>query len=1774
MENGVQRTHERLEEQLLRYIETEYLGKNDALRKMCHDELLREGILFRQPYIESSPSYQPGVAWSEFRDIPNDIQKIMQKLSELKLGVYPRPWYHQQESLSRFYQRNDLFVTTGTGSGKTECFLWPMISRLIHEAISTPDAWNIRGVRVILMYPMNALVSDQIGRLRRTLGSTQFYDYFNQTTSGQRIPQFGMYTGRTPYPGVHAPSKDKEVSKSLRKHLLDPDESIRTRLKEMGKYPGKYDLENFIQHLDRGKHFTHDRDVELITRQEMQQKTPDILITNYSMLEYMLVRNIENSLWENTRRWLDCDPKNRLLFVIDESHMYRGAAGGEVALLIRRFLHRLKIERDRIQFILTSASIPADENTDQKIKQFAADLTAGQPSRFALIRGKEVVPDTTVGNEWIPISSDSRSETKLSQNSEISHTTQNHEDICQQIRQFGQWINARNISDPPCSEETLHERLYDYLNQLLPMRRLMRQCRGNATPLSELAKVVFPDLSDKSAAADGVNTLLAIAPLAKKNGQMLFSTRMHMMFRGLNGLYACSNPFCDQKCSSDNTWSLGKVYVNIFRDRCKCGGKIYILMNDRTCGAVFLKGYMKDGEDFVWNRPGIFRDEDLREVHFYVLNAEEPYSKNRDWNLGWLECNTGHLYYDDTHAGQSGFIQVIWAKKPQTIDGRSNLCTFTVCPQCGKKPVHITDFTTRGNEPFFNLVSEQFRMQSPSISDPEQLKLTPNAGRKVLLFSDSRQSAARLALNLSDASDENAMSQVLTLAAIKLQKWAEENGRDPELYRLYPMFLKLAIEKDLYFFYGDDDQEFRKSMERIRHIDMNTIMTRYNQDKFTAPQLYYYHLLKLLCNSFRTLTDRGLCWIAPTDDVIQSYYQSNPDDSLSKEEFSILFAVICDHMSTTHYALGHKIKNAIRRKLNPYPSFGVKSGNIIHESLKRHFEKLAFTDNQIEKVCEVIEEEAMTEMTEPDSSNSGEIFLNLHNIILHSEPSHDWYKCTRCGRIFPFILRDHCALCGGENPFKMTEQDFDQVAFWRDPILKAINDKTPILRINVEEHTAQLSYKDSRQQVWSVTEDYEMRFQNMYVENQRPVDVLSCTTTMEVGIDIGSLTAVGLRNVPPKRENYQQRAGRAGRRGTAVSTIVTFTGDGPHDSWYFSHPENMITGSPNLPWIDVENTRLIRRHIAVILLKRYLEQYPEENQSTEDSIPCDLSTMGVISFSECNLNTIDARLRAMDFTAEEIYRLIPEKRGKMFQNLRGEAIDEIRKALQKVQEFPDNYRELDYSSQRKKRVDPREKSLLDVMLEEGVFPSYSFPRNIVGFHIEDENGTIVKKPDRSLDIAISEYAPGRHMVVDKKTYVSGGIYSTASRFRSGYYEKPAAPFFEHSDYYKRIYLCENSACKWLGLERPQDGCCPFCGKSLPPSEHYMLTPWGFAPRNGTAEPSANGDDDMTFAEEPCYSTTPKECDMQKIATFRWMRYARRENQPLIILNKGIQSKGFMVCDKCGAATICTDSHSPPKDKLKRPYRIQGSNCSHELRNVFLGCKFLTDMLVCEIDLSSKEINATPENRWLDTALLTLSEATVLAAGRLLDVDFNDIQCGYRLRRSQENDQIYGDIFLYDSLSSGAGYCAALAHQVEELFQEIRKTLDCNCEDACHQCLKHYRNQRQHWRLNRYAAIELLDWCCDGRLAPPIPTDKQWNMLNSLFSLLEQERIILKRDSGKIVACHNDEQKIVYIHPDMWSVHNLCIPKDAIRLPATEIRTALPQTYSTIYEHFNPNTAFH
>lgn len=389
---GVKFAHEAIKNRLIDYIGTDYLGKNDDLRISCISELEKKGILFQEPYIEANQSYLTVKNGIDSADCPDDVKLILREMIMRNIGVFKNPYLHQVESLENYYHSKDLFVSTGTGSGKTECFMWPIATKILMEQMHSPDSWEKRGIRTIMLYPMNALVSDQMGRLRKMIGNVDngYQDIIKKLAPGSRVPQFGMYTGRTPYPGSFDPKQNTKYAETLERDILTQLDEVKNKLRELGKYPSKYDLEHFKELLKSGNELITDpRDAELITRQEMQMFCPDILITNYSMLEYMLMRPIEKTIWSSTKEWLKSSSHNKLLFIIDEAHMYRGSTGGEVALLIRRVLYKLGISRDKVQFILTSASVPAD--SDELIYRFACELTAQNFNEhsFVIIRGQK-----------------------------------------------------------------------------------------------------------------------------------------------------------------------------------------------------------------------------------------------------------------------------------------------------------------------------------------------------------------------------------------------------------------------------------------------------------------------------------------------------------------------------------------------------------------------------------------------------------------------------------------------------------------------------------------------------------------------------------------------------------------------------------------------------------------------------------------------------------------------------------------------------------------------------------------------------------------------------------------------------------------------------------------------------------------------------------------------------------------------------------------------------------------------------------------------------------------------------------------------------------------------------------------------------------------------------------------------------------------------------------------------------------------------------------------
>ena len=183
MSQGANFIQKQLRENLEDYICSQYFGKVPLLLEAARTRFAQEGVLYQQPYVESSPAYKTMANGIWKADLADWLKEFFMKLAREGLGVYDTPFSHQVEALSTAVGGRDLFVSTGTGSGKTECFMWPIMAKLASEAHDAKKSWCKRGVRAIILYPMNALVSDQVGRLRRLFGDREnkFIRIFRET---------------------------------------------------------------------------------------------------------------------------------------------------------------------------------------------------------------------------------------------------------------------------------------------------------------------------------------------------------------------------------------------------------------------------------------------------------------------------------------------------------------------------------------------------------------------------------------------------------------------------------------------------------------------------------------------------------------------------------------------------------------------------------------------------------------------------------------------------------------------------------------------------------------------------------------------------------------------------------------------------------------------------------------------------------------------------------------------------------------------------------------------------------------------------------------------------------------------------------------------------------------------------------------------------------------------------------------------------------------------------------------------------------------------------------------------------------------------------------------------------------------------------------------------------------------------------------------------------------------------------------------------------------
>ena len=590
-------TTDHLKESVASYLESQYRISHPLVFAERSEYLRRSGVVAQEPFIESTPAFSTG---RYIRDLesqePDAAPAGLGKLMEYGVPIGRFPLYtHQEEALlASVGDTPNLLIATGTGSGKTEAFVLPILSKILRES----ERWQaLEGVtpaegifengrwlhsrrnekrpaalRAIILYPMNALVNDQMSRLRRVLALNGSPEYQRDRLNGNLI-HFGMYTSLTETTGEPGNAyKRNRFDRYIKQRSMEW-ESIPESVRRLGNWP----MPN---------------SPEMLCRWDMQATPPDILVTNYSMLEYMLLRPLESNIFEMTRKWLAESPDNTLTLVLDEAHTYTGARGTEVAHLVRRLKESLGIRSGdgKLRAIATSASIPVDQKGGENLlKKFSADLFGEPPETFTLIQaGIDKTNARPTGDKTI-------------------------------MDGFAKFHDRFTLTDPwpameelstclglPLPDRSLDARvaMYDLLEDNNEVLWLRDRVARDATLLSELTleqwSVGSSDDAKKRATAGVLAAGSFARPEPNSDTQPLLSIRVHPFFRGVPGFWACMNPKCSEVPDQfRGERPIGKLYSDP-RIWCDCGSRVLEVFTCRKCGLLFLGGIPDEGPGSLW----------------------------------------------------------------------------------------------------------------------------------------------------------------------------------------------------------------------------------------------------------------------------------------------------------------------------------------------------------------------------------------------------------------------------------------------------------------------------------------------------------------------------------------------------------------------------------------------------------------------------------------------------------------------------------------------------------------------------------------------------------------------------------------------------------------------------------------------------------------------------------------------------------------------------------------------------------------------------------------------------------------------------------------------------------------------------------------------------------------------------------------------------------------------------------------------------------------------
>jgi Lhr-like helicase len=1452
--------YEKLKEQYFKYIDTAFSVDDLEFKTKRKEEYLPEGrdlnnVLAQEPYLElikPYPSSGKKITDLSIDDIINkdgtnyfsnqEELELFQKFCLSGLVEESRPLYqHQIEMIKNYAKGNNCIITTGTGSGKTESFLLPLFAYLTKQLskwkqtqenqlefnwFNVPTRHTPGGIphytakaqreqsnrkasiKAIILYPMNALVDDQMTRLRKAIDSEKAEEFYAEYCSNHRI-FFGQYNGATP------------ISSEI--NTQEKHNELREKIHELQRYWNKIRtiISNGTLSQDKIEDIIYTSQKiggsELLTRFDMQETPPDIFITNYSMLNIMLMRDREDCVFSKTKEWLEEDRENNIFhLIVDELHLNRGSSGTELALLLRLVEYRLGLSPDHPQLRILASSASLDPNNDDSKKYITDFFGIDFNAKFKIVK-----------------------ETRVEENFEDDIIDK---ELLKKFYEETQKSNQKRTEDELVNEIFGNNFLLTNSNQI--KNTILKGFENNESKhtfsLSEVNAKLFGLDSDYTP----LKGLLRLRALYDENKYKdikgnLPRVRFHLFFKNVDDLHTVAGEKNKLILNSSLTKVNGKkVFQNLYCDECGTlfyggrrfnrNGRLEMLPISREYENMPDLNLDKRPEYLMHNEFIVFWPNKMlnKELNIESESFNEVNNLTGLWRKAILHIQKGTISFEQNDENKreylSGFIYEV-----NNQDVKALPCQ---CPQCAqsyrykkfiKSPIRT--FRTGYSQVTQVLASSLLKQLSPNEVD----------NRKLLIFSDSRSAAADLSNklernNYSDVLRKNVFriglfnSNEIRLEAENFFETRNENEWNwHNLSEEIKAFCQIHFPGRIIDLQEDEGIYFHRTLiercfNRMVEVNNKTIPIKNLMPTRDNPGLLFKEFLIRGINpvgndySFqKSINGRGhLNWYEifnlengqfdevniqnPEGSELYQRLQSEFNEQIcnvlfGRHQFAIesmakgfisfpegQLQQIYTELGNNGVNLSESTKNTIKEFVDSFlrilgykfrhigasysPGRNINSFSVlgINSAYRKYIDGVFETKlDFIEKTTFVnIFLNVLNEFNTKQFPN-GDIYYPFINperfdITLLS-PDDVVYKCSNCGANHGHFSAGVCAHCFEplDINHQLTAREVWEKNFYADS-------EEPI-RMHTEELTGQTDAKDSKNRQKAFKNIFLDSIANSSSKKAEQIDVLSVTTTMEVGVDIGSLEATMMANMPPERYNYQQRVGRAGRGGQAFSIALTLCRGNSHDSYYYSNLDGMVNAKPPTPFIPIEkNSEISKRIFYKELLRDIFRQKGVVNKVLSVNPNEDFQdTHGEFgSYNDFVVELSITENEFVDFANSVLERAELKELAKNLNfsndfyntNFKGETIyQEIIDELSKLEIKP--------------------VGLAECLADAGLLPMYGMPTRTRTLYHDYKNGEF-SSMSRDLEMAISEYAPGNEITKDKKIFKVEAITSPITKRRN------------------------------------------------------------------------------------------------------------------------------------------------------------------------------------------------------------------------------------------------------------------------------------------------------------------------------------------------------------------------------------------------------------------------